>query len=60
MTQVKAYIMSYSLPTIINRTLKFVKPEYTVIYLDLFQSAQRIENHMRDYAEAKKKHLSCI
>jgi len=36
MTQVKSYIMSYSLPTIINKTLKYVKPEFTVIYLDLF------------------------
>lgn len=39
MTQVKAYIMSYSLPTIINKTLKYVKPEYTAIYLNLFEQA---------------------
>lgn len=60
MTQVKQYIMSYSLPTIINKTLKNVNPEFTVIYLDLFVQAYKIEGHLRDYMQGKKTHNAAI
>lgn len=52
--------MTYSLPTIINKTLKYVKPEFTVIYLDLFAQAQKIEGHLRDYMQGKKAHNMAI
>lgn len=52
--------MTYSLPSIINKTLKYVTPEYTVIYLDLFDQSMKIERHLRDYMEGKIKHYTAI
>jgi hypothetical protein len=52
--------MTHTLPKIINKTLKCVSPEYTVIYLDLFVQAYKIEGHMRDYMQSKKTHNSAI
>jgi len=60
MTQVKQYVMSYSLPTIINKTLKNVTPEFTVIYFELFVQAYKIEGHLRDYMQGKKDHNTSI
>ena len=38
-TQVKSYIISYLLPKAINKSLEFVTPELTVIYLELINRA---------------------
>ena len=56
MTQVKSYVMTYTLPKIINKTLPYVTSEFTLSYLDLFDQAMLIENHLRDYNDYKINH----
>lgn len=52
--------MTYSVPKVINQTLKYISPDFTVIYLDLFEQAMKIESHHRDYIEAKIKHFGAL
>ena len=59
-TQVKAYIMSYLLPFIINKSLKFLNADLTAVYLLLIQQAMQIEGHLRDYGQIKMKHMTLI
>ena len=60
MTQVKSYIIGFTLPKLINNTLKYVNPDFTVIYLKMFDQALKIEAHLRDYQEAKWNHFGII
>jgi hypothetical protein len=57
MTQVKSYILGYLLPKAINRSLKFLTPKLTLIYLQVIEKAMQIEMHMRPSLEPKVKHL---
>ena len=57
MTQVKSYIISYLLPKAINRSLKFLTPKLTLIYLQVINKAMEIEVHLRDLLEIKVKHF---
>jgi len=57
---VKSYILGYLLPKAINRSLKFLTPKLTLIYLQVIEKAMQIEMHMRPLLEAKVKHLQLI
>lgn len=59
-TQVKMYIITYLLPKAINKSLEFVTPELTVIYLELIHTAQEIEAHLKNYDELKVTHMEQI
>lgn len=48
-TQVKSFIISHIIPKFVNKSLKFLEPKHTLIYLDLFNQAMKIEGHLRDY-----------
>ena len=59
-TQVKMYIITYLLPKAINKSLEFVTPELTVLYLEMINRAQEIEEHLKNYDELKFKHMEQI
>lgn len=60
MTQVKNYIMTYLVPTMINKSLTFLTPQLSLVYMDLLDQAMEIEAHLRDYGTHKKKHFTAI
>lgn len=60
MTQVKNYIMTYLVPTMINKSLTFLTPQLSLVYLDLLDQAMEIEGHLRDYGTPKKTHFTAI
>jgi len=59
-SQVKMYIITYLLPKAINKSLEFVTPELTVIYLELINRAQEIEEHLRNFDDLKITHMDQI
>lgn len=56
----KGYILSYLLPKAINRSLKFLTPKLTLIYLQVIETAMHIEMHLRAGKEERIKHLQLI
>ena len=48
------------LPKAINKSLEFVTPELTVIYLELINRAQEIEEHLKNFNELKVAHMDQI
>lgn len=59
-TQVKMYIITYLLPKAINKSLEFVTPELTVIYLELINRAQEVEEHLKNSNELKVAHMDQV
>lgn len=52
--------MSVTVPKLVNKTLKYLNADQTMIYLDLLEQARLIEGHLRNYSERKMKHLKAI
>lgn len=60
MTQVKAYIISYLVPLMINRSLSFSNADLTITYLSLLEQAMTIEDHLKEYKETRQNHYAVI
>jgi hypothetical protein len=60
MTQVKAYIMSYLVPKLINNSLSFTTADLTLTYMGLLEQAMIIEEHLKEYNTMRQSHYEVI
>ena len=56
MTKVKSYIIGYLFPLTVTKSLTFLTPELTVMYLEVMSQAQAIEGHFKDFQINKQSH----
>lgn len=60
MTQVRHYIMSMSIPELVNKSMPFLTPKTSLIYLELVDQVRAVDSHLKSYAEAKERHYAKV
>ena len=60
MTAVKKYIINFMFPRVVNASLSFLKPELSLMYLEIISQAQLIESHHKSYQNVKMDHMDQI
>ena len=49
MTQVRSYIMTNVLPYLVNKSMVFLTPKYSLIYLQLVDRVRAIDDHLKNF-----------
>ena len=60
MTAVKTYVHTYLFPKLVNKTLGKMSASKTLMYLDVIDQVQQIDNHIKFYKEVKLNHCSMV
>lgn len=55
-TQVRQYIINFLIPSMINKSIEFVTPKLSLIYMKLIEKARAFDEHLKDWKETKPKH----
>lgn len=59
-TAVKVYVHTYLFPRLVNKTLGKKSPEKTVLYLDVIDQVQQIDEHIKFYKQIKLEHCTLV